>query len=140
MKALIRKELRENLKVALPGFLILSVILSDSWSDSPIQPLVNRNALFDLTCNLFGLVLGWFQVSREKNRDLWAFLIHRPLTQTQIFMAKVIAGLAIYLAAMGLPLLVFVVACSRPGQFASPFEWEMGWSLGGGLLFGGLVW
>jgi hypothetical protein len=141
MKALIRKELRENLKVALPGFLILSVLLSDSWADSPIQPLVNRNMLFPLTCNLFGLFLGWCQVFSEKNRnDLWAFLIHRPLTQTQIFMAKVIAGLAIYLAAMGLPMLVFIVACSRPGQYASPFEWQMAWSLGGWLLSAGVVW
>lgn len=129
MKALIRKELRENLKFALPAFLILSLLLYNAYAIARSQPLLNRGFLapVELVCNLFGLVLGWFQVFPEKNRDLWAFLIHRPLTQTQIFLAKTIAGLATYCVAMGLPLLALVIATSRPGQFASPFEWAMVW-------------
>lgn len=141
MKALIKKELRENLKFAVPGFLILSAILFRVYSGITNQPLVNSNflGLVELVCNLFGLLLGWFQVYPERNRDLWAFLIHRPLTQTQIFMAKAIAGLTIYFVAMGLPLLVLVVVASRPGQFASPFEWAMVLPLAGSFLIG-LVW
>lgn len=141
MKALIQKELRENLKFAVPGFLILSALLFQVYSHTGNQPLVNSNflGLVELVCNLFGLLLGWFQVYPERNRDLWAFLIHRPLTQTQIFMAKAIAGSTIYFVAMGLPLLVLAVVASRPGQFASPFEWAMVLPLAGSFLFG-LVW
>jgi hypothetical protein len=141
VKALIQKELRENLKFAVPGFLILSALLFDVCYRLSIQPLLSSNVLgiIEVVCNIFGLVLGWFQVFSERNRDLWAFLIHRPLTRTQIFAAKAIAGLTIYFAAMGLPLLVLVVAESRPGQFASPFEWAMVLPLAGSFALG-LVW
>jgi hypothetical protein len=141
VKALIRKELRENLKFALPGFLIFSLLLYNSYSAAESQPLVSPRFLgpVELVCNLFGLILGWFQVYPEKNRDLWAFLTHRPLTQTQIFLAKAIAGLMIYCVAMGLPMLALVIVASRPGQFASPFEWAMVWPVGG-IFPMGAVW
>ncbi len=141
MKALIRKELRENLKFAVPGFLIFSLLLYNSYSAAESQPLVSPRFLgpVELVCNLFGLILGWFQVYPEKNRDLWAFLIHRPLTQTQIFLTKAIAGLMVYCIAMGLPMLALVVVASRPGQFASPFEWAMVWPVGG-IFPMGAVW
>jgi hypothetical protein len=87
MKALIQKELRENLKVALPGFLVFTALLLNSYLSSGGPPPVNRNILtvVELVCNLFGLILGWFQVFQERNRDLWAFLIHRPLTKRRFF-------------------------------------------------------
>jgi ABC-type transport system involved in multi-copper enzyme maturation permease subunit len=76
-------------------------------------------------CAIFGAILGWLQVHNERHRDLWAFLIHRPLSRTKIFFAKVIAGLCLYVVGAGLPLLGVIVMIRIPGHIAAPFEWAM---------------
>ena len=60
-------------------------------------------------------MLGWLQVHNERRPDLWAFLIHRPMTRTGIFLGKVIAGLGLYALVVGLPLLGFIVWARLPG-------------------------
>ena len=35
--------------------------------------------------------------------------MHRPMTRTQIFLGKALAGMALYAFVVGLPLLVFIV-------------------------------
>jgi hypothetical protein len=141
MKALIYKELRENLKLALPGLLVFAVVLMRLFQNSETQPLLSVAVLrpTEFFCFAIGVGLGWFQIHNERHRDLWAFLVHRPLTQTQIFAAKVIAGLSLYAVAAGLPLFALVVASRRPGAFASPFEWEMALPVAVDFL-NGLVW
>lgn len=148
MKTLILKELRENVKLALLGLGILTLILAltaqgystnlkylSTMSDSqrmylPWQPLVSSGlTLTGFFCAIFGAVLGWFQIHNESHRDLWAFLIHRPATRTEIFLGKVIAGLMLYVLATGLPLAGFVAWVLLPGHVAAPFEWAMLWPL-----------
>jgi hypothetical protein len=144
MKALIHKDLRENLKVALIGLLILSLlllqsylsslgmlanILRGSWSGqvSALQPLLANGTLTATAffCAIFGAALGWLQARNEAHRDLWAFLIHRPITRTEIFLGKTIAGLVLYVFGAGLPLAVLLALVLTPGQVAAPFEWSM---------------
>ena len=141
MKTLIQKELRENLKLALPGLLIFSALLVNSYLTSATLPFLRNNILgvVELFCNMFGLALGWLQISHERHRDLWAFLIHRPLTRTQIFFAKVAAGFALYCLTAGLPLLVWVAVSATPGKFAAPFEWAMALEVVAIFLMG-MVW
>lgn len=143
MKALILKELRENVKLAVLGLGILALILAlnaqkystilknlGGISDSqqmylPWQPLVSSDILIGFFCAIFGAVLGWFQIHNERHRDLWAFLIHRPITRTEIFFGKVIAGLMLYVLATGLPLIGFIAWALVPGHVAAPFQWAM---------------
>ena len=143
MKTLIQKELRENLKLAVLGLGILTLILALSAlkystilknlggiSESqqvylPWQPLVSSDILIGFFCAIFGAVLGWFQIHNERHRDLWAFLIHRPTTRTEIFFGKVIAGLMLYVLATGLPLIGFIAWALVPGHVAAPFQWAM---------------
>jgi ABC-type transport system involved in multi-copper enzyme maturation permease subunit len=141
MKALIYKELRENLKLALPGFLVLTLVLFRLFQNSETQPLLSVAVLrpIEFFCFAIGVGLGWFQIHNERHRDLWAFLVHRPLTRSQIFAAKVTAGLSLYIVAVGLPLLGLIAASSRTGEFASPFEWEMALPVAADFLFG-VVW
>jgi len=141
MKALIQKELRENLKLALPGFLIFAVVLLRLFQNSETQPLLSVAVLrpTEFFCFAIGVGLGWFQIHNERHRDLWAFLVHRPLTRTQIFAAKVTAGFGLYAMAAGLPLFALVVASRRAGKFASPFEWEMALPVTADFLLG-VVW
>ena len=76
-------------------------------------------------CAIFGAILGWFQIHNERPRDLWAFLVHRPVTRTQIFFAKIIAGLVLYLLVDGPAVDRSLVWALAPGHVAAPFEWAM---------------
>jgi hypothetical protein len=144
MKTLIRKELRENFKLAVIGFGIFAFLLIDQYRGATTffenlaagqnnwnggydaQPLLGRlPGLTAVFCAIFGAVLGWLQIHSERHRDLWAFLLHRPLSPTKIFFSKAIAGLCLYLVAAGLPLLGMIVMLRVPGHIAAPFEWAM---------------
>lgn len=144
MKTLIQKDLRENLKLALIGLLIFSLLLLDAYQTcistltnlirgngsggmNDLQPLLAVNLLTEAAffCAIFGAGLGWLQTRNEAHRDLWAFLIHRPVTRTEIFWGKTIAGLCLYVLGAGLPLFVLVAVVRTPGHVAAPFEWAM---------------
>src|SRR5262249_35804399 len=45
---------------------------------------------------------------------LWAFLVHRPITRTEIFFVKVAAGLALCTLAVGLPLAGYIAWAQAP--------------------------
>src|ERR1017187_10704352 len=133
MKTLVFKEFRENVKAAVLGMIIYALVLVVLYRDyvaSPTnmtQPLSDSNLVFGTAwfCGIFGAVLGWLQVHNERRPDLWAFLIHRPMTRSGIFLAKVMAGLGLYALVVGLPLLGFIVWARLPGHVAAPFEFAM---------------
>jgi hypothetical protein len=144
MKTLIQKDLRENLKVALIGLAIFSLMLLGVYASSiaslnnllagnqypqanGLQPLLASSLLQEAAffCAIFGAALGWLQTRNEAHRDLWAFLIHRPVTRGEIFRAKSIAGLCLYFLGAGLPPAVLVLVVRTPGHVAAPFEWAM---------------
>jgi ABC-type transport system involved in multi-copper enzyme maturation permease subunit len=148
MKTLIQKELRENLKTASLGLLVFSILAMGSYryyagmiEDAAaglrnaggysyrLQPLTTALTLVQtaMLCALFGTFLGWLQIQRERHRDLWAFLVHRPVDRTTIYLSKVIAGLSLYLVAAGLPLGCYILWAAAPGNVAAPFQVEMIW-------------
>src|SRR5436190_8720629 len=98
MKTLIRKELRENLKLAVPVLLVLTAFFTfAAWEvDANVLLGTTNLRLTSLIYAGFAVALGWLQIHHERPRDLWAFLVHRPITRTEIFFAKIIAGLVIY--------------------------------------------
>ena len=57
----------------------------------------------------------------EKHPDLWAFLVHRPATRTNILCVKLAAGLFLYTLGAGLPLLGLLAFVLTPGRIISPF-------------------
>ena len=144
MNAIFKKDLRENLKLALLGLVILSGLLyydfqpyeqalkkflGVNWSGQigNLQPLLSVSLLTGTAffCGILGAALGWFQTRNEAQRDLWAFLIHRPVTRTEIFWAKTAAGLCLYTLGAGLPLACLLFLVQTPGFVAAPFEWAM---------------
>jgi hypothetical protein len=130
MKALIFKEWRENAKVAVLGLVIYALLLVVQYRQyvaGPLplrQPLASENLLWSTVwfCGIFGAVLGWLQIHNERRPDLWAFLLHRPMTRTDIFLGKTLAGLGLYAAVVCVPLAVFTVWALWPGHVAAPFE------------------
>jgi hypothetical protein len=123
MRSLIWKECRENLKlVALPAFLIFGLMAL--WGT---PPLMDELFLFFVTlfAGLFGAVLGFLQIFLESSGDKRALLLHRPLSRSQIFLGKALAGVGLYLLALGFPCACAVGLAATPGHVDEPFGWPM---------------
>ncbi len=121
MKALIWKEWREHLKwVALPGLVIMMVFLIDI-PDEPM-PDVTGALLFGLTAAVFGAALGFLQIFFEAHGDKRSLLLHRPLGLTRIFLAKTLAGVSLYLLALGIPFVCLESWKARPGNMPAPYH------------------
>lgn len=121
MKSLLWKEFRENAKWAAFPLLLFGGIFAVYGA----RPCLDGNFLMLVSAiaALFGGVLGFLQVWSESHGDRRALLLHRPLSATRIFLAKALAGVAIYLAGLGLPLVVNVLWSLIPGNLAEPFRW-----------------
>ena len=122
MKSLIWKELRENLKwVPIPSLVILLVFLIEK----PSQPMLDTtdSYFFCLTAVVFGLGMGFLQVIFEAHGDKRSVLLHRPLTASQVFAAKALAGIALYLLALGIPFISLESWYAAPGNLAAPYHW-----------------
>jgi hypothetical protein len=139
MTAIIWKELRENLKWAvlwaIPLTIGMALAAMNEWDSLCSKPFV----AFTLSVSCIGgFLLGLGQVVPERARDQWAFLMHRPLSPTRIFLSKVIAGSGLYLAAMLIPLFLAAFWVSRPGRIPAPFDWRMT-SAGVVLILNGML-
>jgi hypothetical protein len=126
MKALIWKEWRENLKWAvLPGLLILLPMVLLGGPHEPMFGVGGELLLF-LIAALFGAVLGFLQVFFEASGDKRSLLLHRPLSRSRIFLGKALAGVGIYLLALGIPFVGVQAWMATPGHMAAPYQWETG--------------
>ncbi len=132
MRPMIWKELRENFKWAVLWMLGMGLAMAYAlsspgyyWSGS--ESICSQSFLLITTigCALGAGLLGFLQVIMEMRRDQWAFLVHRPVTRNSIFAGKVVAGMMLYLAATGIPLLVAAWWASTPGKIAAPFDGRM---------------
>src|SRR5215204_2838743 len=129
MNAMILKELRENAKWALLGALGLSIALFMALLDGGMSYSI-ANETFQLTTQFgfagLAVLLAVAQTMPEQWRDRWSFLVHRPVTRTQIFFAKFATGGALYALACGVPLLiVYAWATSSLGRREAPVVPEM---------------
>lgn len=159
MRALIRKELRENLVLAAIALVIatmllfgahtlyaatVKVVLLGRWASSSsemLQPLLSQTVLVCTSgyCALFCVVLGWLQIRNEQPRDLWAFFIHKPLSPTALFLGKSLAGLGLYFMVVGVPLTLAVLWLRVVGRPPTLFDWTMILPLAANFL-AGIVW
>jgi hypothetical protein len=125
MKALIWKEWRENLKwIPLPGLVILLVFLIDK-PDEPMFDLTD-SYFFCLTAVGFGAALGFVQIFFEAQGDKRSLLVHRPLSPTRIFLAKAVAGVSLYVLALGIPFACLEGWLATPGSMPAPYYWRTG--------------
>jgi len=123
MKALIWKEWRENLKwVPVPGLVILLVF----FIDKPDEPMhyVTDAYYFCLTAVVFGAALGFLQVFFESHGDKRSLLLHRPISRSRIFLAKALAGVGLYVLALGIPFAWLESWLATPGHIPAPYHWR----------------
>src|SRR5260370_23405815 len=126
MRSLIWKELRENLKwVPLPSLVVLGVFMIDKPDSA--MPGATDAFFFCLTGVVFGAALGFLQIVFEAQGDKRSVLLHRPLSPSRIFLAKALAGIGLYLLALGIPFVWLEIWLATPGNIAAPYHWEMSW-------------
>jgi hypothetical protein len=119
------KEWRENVKWAvLPGlFLLLPMILFGH----PDEPMSRGGATyFYLIAAVFGTALGFLQVFFEAKGDKRSLLLHRPISRSTIFLGKALAGVGLYLLALGIPVLCIQAWMATPGNMPAPYDWRTG--------------
>ncbi|HLQ79429.1 MAG TPA: ABC transporter permease, partial [Terriglobia bacterium] len=132
-KAVLWKEFRENLKWGVLGLLLVSVGVVYIF-----ERLINRSLngwdlnWTDLSFSLFllpqiftsivGLMIGLAQVLLENRGDKWGFLTHRPVPRSALFRGKVVAGVLLYIVAVGVPLSCGILWMATPGHLPMPFE------------------
>ena len=130
MKAMLWKELRENLKWGALAFLALimgefyALSAAHTSSSDNYRDLTLMSSAFLLVsafgCSAIGVGLALVQVLPELRRDQWAALLQRPVSRGTIFLGKVGAGLLLYLGATLLAFVASVAYVIMPGQFAAP--------------------
>jgi hypothetical protein len=127
MKSLIWKECRENVMWAFLAMLLAGGFMFITLHEHPPNSIMQQGFYVGTTVGgaLFGAILGFLQVIFEARGDKRALLLHRPLSHSQIFLAKTIAGLGLYLLALGLPFAGAVAWVAAPGHIAAPFRWQM---------------
>jgi hypothetical protein len=130
MKAMLWKELRENLKWAVLALVGLGLAefyglyhIDSNSMDQGVTSLCKSTFLMATTfgCALIGLVLGFLQILPEQRRDQWAALVHRPVSRGLIFRGKAVAGIILYLLATVPPFLICTWLVATPGHFVAPF-------------------
>ena len=139
MKPMFWKDLRQSLKWAIAVLAIMSIAaIYIAWEVSRpgratffgwwwayTLPFERFQQLSVVGCPLAGLFLGVMHVVTERRRDLWAFLVHRPMSRTTIMLAKMSAGLVLYFLAVGIPVAAANIWLAIPGNVPSPFYWPM---------------
>lgn len=135
MKALFWKEIRENLMWALLAAVCVAGALFYGLRSDPDRMSYGNNLWMgmlspqELLVSTFGFPLigaafGFLQILTELRRDQWAFLVHRPVTRSQIFWGKAIPGIVLYLLATIPPFLLVAWWVSQPGSIPAPFDWR----------------
>jgi hypothetical protein len=146
-KAVLWKEFRENLKWAVLGSLFVSIgvflffrrLLGDSsyggrlnWADVAHTP----SWATPLLTPVVALMIGIAQVILENRGDSWGFLTHRPMQRSALFWGKAAAGMTLYFAAVGLPLLCASAWAAIPGHLPMPMDARMALPLIADILCG----
>jgi hypothetical protein len=149
-KTLIAKELRENAwiaAIALIAFAYL-VIAQTGWASAITGyvralpglhsygyystgryelPFIQEDfySSYTLLASLLAIALGFRQSIGESLRGTFPLLLRLPTQRWQVFGAKLLAGLLIYLVCAALPIVAFAAWAAVPGTHASPFYWAM---------------
>lgn len=147
-KALVGKELRENLKWAALVLFGMSAAFAYALPSAAAlsfgQGAVISSLLDALEATttigglLAGLLFGAAQTLVENRGDRWGFLAHRPAHRTTLFWGKVTAGILLYAIATGLPLAATLLWIASPGYLPVPFDGRIALPAIANL-FGGLV-
>jgi hypothetical protein len=125
MNTLIWKELRENARWLPVGLILVTIV---AWIVAPRsvqhQSQITLGLLdyLSILLPLLALGLGIVQSVRDLQPAAGAYLRHRGVTSEQTFLAKLVAGFAIYTVAVTLPLLMMAGWIAMQGMRWTPMR------------------
>lgn len=142
LKALVWKELREQLPIVVVTLLVqallvalavgvdlggLSNLLGVSGSRRTEIPFVSDlfSDWFVVVSGVCAIAIGLWQTMRESANSTYLFLLHRPIARNSVIATKLTVGTVLFLVVAVTPTLYFAVWAATPGTHASPFEWSM---------------
>jgi hypothetical protein len=130
LRALIKKELRQNLPLAacIAAALILLSLFVAYATTSSFRSNINVllfpavAALISFATAATGFALGLAQPLHENAFDLWALRVHRPVSRSLLFAGRLLAGLILYAFLIVLPtiVLILIATTSAGGLFFRP--------------------
>lgn len=138
--ALLYKEFRETLPIAVVGLACLLLVALESMGYSPLpywfggraigaMPFVGSNdqfsSYFTKMAGGLALALGFWHALGDFWGEAHLFLLHRPVERRSIYVTKLLVGVIAYLACAAMPILLYGCWAATPGTHASPFEWSM---------------
>lgn len=129
VRALFGKELREGIKWAVVGLLVVIVMLAFAMVTrtsvmSGVVPGI-ANGPFMIATIAAGIIMGLGQSIPEHGGDKWGFLAHRPVSRGVLWAAKVVAGVLLYVVVTALPFAFVMWRVATPGHVAMPFDIRM---------------
>jgi hypothetical protein len=128
LKAAIWKELCQvvgwgALGLIVTGALLAYVLRSDGGDpDALLRWIYGSTAVLSA---FVAVIIGLAQTLPENRADKWAFLTHRPVSRSRLLLAKAIAGLMVYVGAIGIPVVGAISWIAVPGHVAMPLDWRM---------------
>jgi hypothetical protein len=129
LRALYWKELREGIKWAVAGLLVVIVMLAfamvtQTSAFSGVVPGIG-NGPFMIATIAAGIIMGLGQSIPEHGGDKWGFLAHRPVSRGVLWTAKVVAGVLLYVVVTALPVAWVMWRIATPGHQPMPFDIRM---------------
>jgi len=103
----------------------VATVTDTRYADSSIALFTNFMECGVAAAALAGLLVGFMQFMADSRPHRLGFLTHRPVSRSMIFGCKAVAGIALYFAAMAVPLLAALLWASNPAHIQLPFSWWM---------------
>ncbi|HEV2968818.1 MAG TPA: hypothetical protein VGY55_02440 [Pirellulales bacterium] len=141
-KAIVYKELRENLWIGAAALAIYAIMVGSFIGVDLTAAFVSRSTNsaaqipfsddrftgeFAILSALFAVVIGFRQTIMESVRGTWLVLFNRPIEFGRVVALKLLSGAAIFLVCSAVPILWYGCWAATPGTHASPFFWCMTW-------------
>jgi hypothetical protein len=138
--ALLYKEFRETLPIAVVGLACLLLVALEPMGYSPLPnwfggrsigalPFVGYSdqfpSYFRMLAGGLALALGFWHALGDFWGEAHLFLLHRPVQRRSIYATKLMVGLVAYLLCAAAPIVLYGIWAATPGTHASPFEWSM---------------
>ncbi|MBL4884124.1 MAG: hypothetical protein JKY95_06270 [Planctomycetaceae bacterium] len=124
MKQLLWKELRENIKWGLLGFLFVYFMLCFAYvGHGFFFESQDTLSFFSCMAAFLGLALGLVQIFSESAPDRWAFLMHRPASARQIVLSKAIVGISLLVVIWLLVVVLVMFQLVSLQQLIYPMYW-----------------
>lgn len=134
-KPLLFKELRETWWMGLAAAVVVLCIVVDAmgvgigsnwrlqWRPLRYSPFLSPDFSITIgtTAIFLGTALGLWQTMAESVAGTWSYLLHRPVSPRQVVATKALAGTAVFLVGIGLPLLMYLL-WALSGGHGAPFE------------------